>query len=75
MEQDAAVIRRAVTEGYADAGVLVDLEESVRRAMWFPEYLPIRYEPWAGAERPVVATAPERVVETVPEEKALLVRH
>ncbi len=40
-----AVIRRAVKEGYADDGVLVGLEETVRRAMWFPEYLPIRYEP------------------------------
>jgi malic enzyme len=47
-----AVIRRAVAEGHADASALVDLDESVRRAMWFPEYLPIRYEPWAGTERP-----------------------
>ena len=30
--------------GFA-AGVLTNLEETVRRAMWFPEYLPIRYEP------------------------------
>jgi len=40
-----AVIRRAVVEGHADASVLSNLDESVRRAMWFPEYLPIRYEP------------------------------
>jgi malic enzyme len=40
-----AVIRRAVAEGHADGGVLVDLEKTVRQAMWFPEYLPIRYEP------------------------------
>jgi malate dehydrogenase (oxaloacetate-decarboxylating)(NADP+) len=40
-----AVIRRAVTEGHADADVLTNLEATVRRAMWFPEYLPIRYEP------------------------------
>jgi malate dehydrogenase (oxaloacetate-decarboxylating) len=40
-----AVIRRAVAEGHADAEVLVGLEETVRRAMWFPEYLPVRYEP------------------------------
>ena len=40
-----AVIRRAVGEGHADPGVLVNLEKTVRRAMWFPEYLPIRYEP------------------------------
>jgi len=42
-----AVIRRAVAEGHADAGVLDDLEEKVRRGMWFPEYRPIRYEPRA----------------------------
>jgi len=40
-----AVIRRAVAEGHADADVLTNLEATVRRAMWFPEYLPIRYEP------------------------------
>jgi malate dehydrogenase (oxaloacetate-decarboxylating) len=40
-----AVIRRAVAEGHADASVLVNLDKTVRRAMWFPEYLPIRYEP------------------------------
>jgi malic enzyme len=40
-----AAIRRAVAEGNADPAVLADLEETVRRAMWFPEYLPVRYEP------------------------------
>jgi malate dehydrogenase (oxaloacetate-decarboxylating) len=40
-----AVIRRAVAEGHADARVLVNLEETVQRAMWFPDYLPFRYEP------------------------------
>ena len=40
-----SVIRRAVAEGLADSSVLINLEESVRRSMWFPEYLPIRYEP------------------------------
>jgi malic enzyme len=39
-----AVIKRAVAEGHADEEVLVKLEETVERAMWFPEYLPIRYE-------------------------------
>jgi malate dehydrogenase (oxaloacetate-decarboxylating) len=39
-----ATIRRAVEEGYGDEGILVDLEETVRRAMWYPEYLPVRYE-------------------------------
>jgi malate dehydrogenase (oxaloacetate-decarboxylating) len=40
-----AVIRRAVAEGHADARILVNLEETVQRAMWFPDYLPFRYEP------------------------------
>lgn len=39
-----AVIRQAVAEGHADEEVLIKLEETVERAMWFPEYLPIRYE-------------------------------
>ena len=38
-----AVIRRAVAEGHAAPGILAGLEETVRRAMWFPEYRPIRY--------------------------------
>ncbi len=46
-----AVIRRAVKEGHADPEALVNLEEAVRRAMWFPEYLPIRYEPVGGIVR------------------------
>lgn len=64
-----AVIRRAVKEGYADPGVLTNLEESVRRAMWFPEYLPIRYEPegvgrW-GARAVRVAVEQPRAEEAV----------
>ncbi len=49
-----AVIRRAVEEGHAEARVLEDLESRVARAMWVPEYRPIRYEPRAGGgdERP-----------------------
>ncbi len=43
-----AVIRRAVKEGHADSEILTNLEETVRRAMWYPEYLPIRYEPAGG---------------------------
>jgi malic enzyme len=39
-----AVIRRAVAEGNAEARILVNLEETVRRAMWFPDYVPVRYE-------------------------------
>jgi malic enzyme len=46
-----AVIRRAVAEGHADPSVLINLEENVRRSMWFPEYLPIRYEPVRLSER------------------------
>ncbi len=46
-----AVVRRAVSEGHADPEVLVHLEETVRRAMWYPEYLPIRYEPVGGHPR------------------------
>ncbi len=33
-----AVIRRAVAEGHASPGILNRLEETVSRAMWFPEY-------------------------------------
>ena len=39
-----ATIRRAVEEGHAEEEILEGLEETVRRAMWIPEYLPIRYE-------------------------------
>jgi malate dehydrogenase (oxaloacetate-decarboxylating) len=39
-----ATIRRAVAEGHADPEVLDHLERTVESAMWFPEYLPIRYE-------------------------------
>jgi malic enzyme len=45
------VIRRAVADGLAEPEILLNLEENVRRAMWFPEYLPIRYEPAVGAAR------------------------
>jgi malic enzyme len=43
-----ATIRRAVKEGHADPETVPDLghlEAAVERAMWFPEYLPLRYEP------------------------------
>jgi malate dehydrogenase (oxaloacetate-decarboxylating)(NADP+) len=39
-----ATIRRAVAEGHADPDVLDHLEKAVERAMWFPEYLPMRFE-------------------------------
>jgi malate dehydrogenase (oxaloacetate-decarboxylating) len=38
------VIKHAVSEGYADEEALTKLDETVKNAMWFPEYLPIRYE-------------------------------
>ena len=38
-----AVIRRAVAEGHASPGILASLDETVRRAMWFPTYRPVRY--------------------------------
>ena len=38
-----AVIRCAVAEGHASAAILPGLEETVRRAMWLPEYQPIRF--------------------------------
>jgi len=40
-----AVIRRAVAEGHADRRLVTSLDETVRQAMWFPSYKPIRYEP------------------------------
>lgn len=39
-----AVIKHAVSEGHADEKMMNNLEERVRNAMWFPEYLPFRYE-------------------------------
>jgi len=38
-----AVIRRAVAEGHASPGILTSLDETVRHAMWFPQYRPVRY--------------------------------
>jgi malate dehydrogenase (oxaloacetate-decarboxylating) len=43
-----AVIRKAVSEGHASAEIPSSLEESVRKAMWFPEYRPLRYTQEAG---------------------------
>ncbi len=40
-----AVARRAVKEGFAEEEILENLEDTIRRAMWFPTYLPIYYEP------------------------------
>jgi malic enzyme len=40
-----AVIREAVKEGHAHEDTLINLEQTVKKAMWYPEYLPVRYEP------------------------------
>ncbi len=40
-----ATVRRAVQERNAEDSILEGLDETVQRAMWFPSYLPIRYEP------------------------------
>ena len=39
-----AVIRRAVADGQTSERMLDGLEERVAKAMWQPQYLPIRYE-------------------------------
>jgi malate dehydrogenase (oxaloacetate-decarboxylating) len=39
-----ATIRRAVAEGHADPEILEHLERTVEQAMWYPEYLPMRFE-------------------------------
>jgi malate dehydrogenase (oxaloacetate-decarboxylating) len=48
-----ATIRRAVKEGYTAPAILENLEKTVERAMWYPEYLPVRYEPSGASERRV----------------------
>ncbi|RLB65108.1 MAG: NAD-dependent malic enzyme [Deltaproteobacteria bacterium] len=40
-----ATVRRAVTDGHAEAALLDGLEQRVEQAMWQPEYLPYRLEP------------------------------
>jgi malic enzyme len=40
-----AAIKRAVAEGNAAESVLEDLEQKVTTAMWFPDYMDVRYEP------------------------------
>jgi hypothetical protein len=38
-------VHQAVKEGHADESILEGLEENLERAMWYPKYLPMRYEP------------------------------
>ncbi len=46
--------------GSRGSSALVNLEKTVRQAMWFPEYLPIRYEPRrSDASREVYAEVGE----------------
>ena len=45
-----AVIRKAVQEELADEEMLDHLEQRVDRAMWYPEYMPIRYENWFSGQ-------------------------
>ncbi len=40
-----AVIRRAVAAGHASPRILADLDATLRRAMWFPTYRSVRYQP------------------------------
>lgn len=40
-----AVVRRAVAEGNASSAAAEGIEERIRQEMWFPEYMPIKYEP------------------------------
>lgn len=40
-----AVIRRAVEEGHADERVLDGPEDRVEKAMWYPDYVTVRYRP------------------------------
>ncbi|HMD37376.1 MAG TPA: oxaloacetate-decarboxylating malate dehydrogenase, partial [Vicinamibacterales bacterium] len=47
-----AVIRRAIAEGLADPRLLDDVENTVRRAMWLPNYAPIRCAVQEGSGRP-----------------------
>lgn len=40
-----AVIRQAAAEGACPAITADEVDNAVRRSMWFPEYLPMRHEP------------------------------
>ncbi len=40
-----AVVRRGVEQGHAAPHLLDGLEERIQKAMWYPEYLPMRYVP------------------------------
>jgi len=39
-----ATARQAVKGGFADEGILENLEQRVQQAMWVPDYLPIRHQ-------------------------------
>ncbi len=40
-----ATARKVIAEGHAGIDPIENLEETMQRAMWFPSYLPVRYEP------------------------------
>lgn len=47
----AAVIRQAVLEGQVNPDLLTALDRRLAAAMWFPDYLPVRYEPLSSIAR------------------------
>jgi malate dehydrogenase (oxaloacetate-decarboxylating) len=49
----SAVIRRAIQEGHAAASIGDSIEEKVSRAMWRPEYRPLRFEPAAFRDKAI----------------------
>jgi malate dehydrogenase (oxaloacetate-decarboxylating) len=40
-----STVQQAVKEGYAEEEILENIDGKIIQAMWFPEYLPMRYEP------------------------------
>jgi malate dehydrogenase (oxaloacetate-decarboxylating) len=52
-----AVIRRAVEQGHAEASATL-VDDRVSRAMWRPEYRPLRFEPARRDELAAQVTAP-----------------
>jgi malate dehydrogenase (oxaloacetate-decarboxylating) len=58
-----ATIRRVAAEGHAGPEILEDLPRTVERAMWHPEYLPVRYEPGPSSWQDDAETHPALVEE------------
>jgi malic enzyme len=53
----SATVKQAVMEGHAEPEILENLDQKLRQAMWFPEYLPVRYEPDIYRDAAVTAYA------------------